>query len=104
MTSNPFLQACSRNLLDFSPARLDAWETPPYVGDPHYELVAQAIRTGRTFPVASKWGMFENKLNQTVVELWNIALVEPDRDLADLVSSYLGSLAGRFAVSLGVRR
>jgi multiple sugar transport system substrate-binding protein len=103
LTGKPFWRACPHDL-DFFPARLDMWAEPSYASDPRYEMVTQAIKTGRTFPVVSKWGMFENRLNQTVTELWERALADPDQDLTDLVSSYMRALAGRFAVSLGIRR
>jgi hypothetical protein len=80
------------------------WAEPSYAGDLRYEMVAQAIKTGRTFPVVSKWGMFENRLNRIIAELWERALAAPDQDLTGLVSSYMRTLAGRFAVSLGIRR
>jgi multiple sugar transport system substrate-binding protein len=104
LTSKRLFQALLRDQLDFFPARLDVWAEPPYADDPHYGAVAQAIKTGRTFPVVPKWGMFENKLNQTVIRLWNTALAEPDQNLVDLVSAYMAPLARRFAVSLGIRQ
>ena len=104
LTSKQLLQALLRDRLDFFPARLDVWAEPPYADDPRYEAIAQAIKTGRAFPVVSKWGMFETKLRQTATQLWNIVMAEPDQDLTDLVSAYMTSLARRFAVSLGIRR
>jgi multiple sugar transport system substrate-binding protein len=103
LTGKPFWRACPHDL-DFFPARLDMWAEPSYAGDLRYEMVAQAIKTGRTFPVVSKWGMFENRLNRIIAELWERALAAPDQDLTGLVSSYMRTLAGRFAVSLGIRR
>jgi multiple sugar transport system substrate-binding protein len=104
LTSKHLVQALSRDILGFFPARLDVWSEPPYADDPHYKAVVQAIKAGRTFPVVPKWGMFENKLNQTVSQLWNTALAEPDQDLTDLVSAYMASLAQRLAISLGISR
>ncbi len=103
LTGKPFWQACPRDL-DFFPARLDMWAEPSYASNWRYEVVGQAIETGRTFPVVSKWGMFETRLNRIVAELWDRALADPDQNLTDLVSSYMRTLAGRFTVSLGIRR
>ena len=104
LTSQQLFKALLRDRLHFFPARLDVWAEPPYADDPHYKAVAQAIKAGRTFPVVPKWGMFENKLNQTVIQVWDTVLAEPDQDLPDLVGAYMTSLARRFAVSLGIRR
>ena len=104
LTSKHLVQALARNILGFFPARLDVWAEPPYADDPHYTAVVQAIKAGRTFPVVSKWGMFENKLNQMIVQLWNTVLAEPDQNLTDLVDAYVASLARRLAVSLGISR
>ncbi|MBN1978381.1 MAG: extracellular solute-binding protein [Anaerolineae bacterium] len=104
LTSKHLVQALARDILGFFPACLDVWAEPPYADDPHYKAVARAIKAGRTFPVVPKWGMFENKLNQTVIQLWDTVLAEPDQDLADLVGAYMASLARRLAVSLGIPR
>jgi multiple sugar transport system substrate-binding protein len=104
LTSKHLVQALSRDILGFLPARLDVWAEPPYADDPHYKVLAQAIKTGRTFSVVPKWGMFENKLNQMIVQLWNTVLAEPNQNLANLVGAYVASLARRLAVSLGISR
>jgi hypothetical protein len=48
--------------------------------------------------------MFENKLNQMIVQLWDTALADPGQNLADLVGAYVSSLARRLAISLGISR
>ena len=104
LNSKHVVQALSRDILGFFPARLDVWAEPPYADDPHYKAVAQAVKAGRTFPVVPKWGMFENKLNQMIVQLWDTALADPGQNLADLVGAYVSSLARRLAISLGISR
>jgi multiple sugar transport system substrate-binding protein len=104
LAGKQLVQTLLQNQFASFPARLDMWSEPPYAGDPHCEAVAQAIKTGRTFPTVSKWGMFEDKLSRAVVGLWSNALGKPDRDLTDVVAMSMGSLARRFAVTLGIRR
>lgn len=85
------------------PARLDVLAEPPYTTDAHYQAMAEALRTGRTYPVIPKWGDIEQKLMETLTRLWNDLLADPDQDVETLARQYLDALARRAIVTLGSR-
>lgn len=84
--------------------RQDVLTEPPYTTDAHYQVMAEALRTGRTYPMIPKWGAVEKKLGEALVWLWNSLLADPDQDVEALVEPYLDGLARRLMVTLGTRR
>jgi multiple sugar transport system substrate-binding protein len=85
------------------PVRLDALTRPPYSTDPHYQIMVETLRSGRSYPVFPKWETVEEKLNDAFMWFWDSLEADPDQDLDNLIQSYLGSLAGRLAVTLRAR-
>jgi multiple sugar transport system substrate-binding protein len=86
------------------PARLDVLAEPPYTTDAHYQAMAEALRTGRTYPIVPKWGDIEKKLMETLTQLWNDLLADPEQDVEALAGQYLDALARRLTITLGTRR
>jgi multiple sugar transport system substrate-binding protein len=85
------------------PVRLDALTQPPYSTEPYYQVMVEALQSGRSYPVFPKWETVEEKLNDAFMWFWDSLAADPDQDLDNLTQSYLGSLAGRLAVTLGTR-
>jgi multiple sugar transport system substrate-binding protein len=88
----------------FLPVRPDVLAGHPYTTDARYQVVVEALRTGRTFPVVPKWGDIEERLGHSLVWLWNNFLTDPDQDLEGLARPYIEATARRLAVTLGLRR
>ena len=86
------------------PVRLDALAEPPYTSDPHYQIMVETLRTGRTYPVFPKWGEIEEKLSDACLWFWDSIAADRNQDINTLVKPYLKSLARRLMVTLGIRR
>ena len=86
------------------PVRTDMQTEAPYGTDPHYQTVFDILKNGRSYPAVPKWGLVEEKLNQSLTWLWDTVLTDPEQDLDGLVKPYMESIARRLAVTLGLRR
>lgn len=86
------------------PVRLDALTEPPYTSDPHYQIMAEALRAGRTYPVFPKWGEIEEKLSDACLWFWDSIAADRDQDISALIKPHLESLARRLMVTLRIRR
>jgi multiple sugar transport system substrate-binding protein len=87
----------------FLPARLDVLSEPPYATDVHYQVIVEALKTGRAFPMIPKWGDVEEKLGRGLVWLWDTLLANPGMDSAALVRPYIEATARRLAITLGIK-
>jgi ABC-type glycerol-3-phosphate transport system substrate-binding protein len=90
-------------LTGFLPTRLDVFSEPPYSTKPQYQVMAEALRTGRSYPTIRKWGAVEERLAAALVWLWNDILADPDQDLEALVKPYIEGIARRLAITLKTR-
>jgi multiple sugar transport system substrate-binding protein len=82
------------------PARLEVLRAPPYTTIAHYRVIAEALRSGRAFPVTPKWGTIENALSELIMYLWQHIPTYQDRDMESAIKPYLDSLAERLTVTL----
>jgi multiple sugar transport system substrate-binding protein len=88
----------------FLPTRLDVLSEPSFATDVHYQVIVEALKTGRAFPMIPKWGDVEEKLGRGLVWLWNTLLANPGMDSAALVKPYIEATAKRLAITLGIRQ
>lgn len=88
----------------FLPARLDVLSESPYATDVHYEVIVEALKTGRAFPMIPKLGDVEKELGRGLVWLWDTLLANPGMDSSALVKPYIEATARRLAITLGIRR
>ncbi|MFL7794491.1 MAG: extracellular solute-binding protein [Anaerolineae bacterium] len=87
----------------FLPARLDVLSEPPYATDVHYQVIVEALKTGRAFPMIPRWGDVEEDLGRGLVWLWNTLLANPSMDSDALVRPYIETTARRLAIKLGIK-
>jgi multiple sugar transport system substrate-binding protein len=80
--------------------RLDALDSSPLADDPNYQVMVQALKTGRTFPQISLWGMIEDKLDIALENIWKEVLAEPQPDINAIMSKHLDPLAWRLEMTL----
>jgi multiple sugar transport system substrate-binding protein len=89
---------------NFLPARLDVLSEPPYATDAHYQVILEALKTGRAFPMIPRWGDVEEELGRGLVWLWDTLLANPGMDSAALVKPYIEATARRLTIALGLRQ
>jgi multiple sugar transport system substrate-binding protein len=80
--------------------RLDALASSPLANEPNYQVMVQALKTGRTFPQISLWGMIEDKLDIALENIWKEVLTEPQPDINAIMSKHLDPLAWRLEMTL----
>jgi multiple sugar transport system substrate-binding protein len=86
------------------PTRHDVLSNPPFSDDPLYQVVAQGLKMGRSFPSVPLWGLVEEKLNEVLGHLWADLLADPHLDLEKAVAEHLEPLARRLNLTLRSRQ
>jgi len=86
------------------PTRQDALSGPPFSDDPLYQVVAQGLRMGRSFPSVPLWGLVEEKLNEVLGHLWADLLADPGLDLDRAIAEHLEPLVNRLNLTLRSRQ
>jgi multiple sugar transport system substrate-binding protein len=80
--------------------RLDALEHSPLAGEPNYQMMVKALKTGRSFPAVSLWGLVEEKLDTALEMIWNEVLSEEHPDIDAIMNRNLDPLARRLELTL----
>ncbi|MBN1179495.1 MAG: extracellular solute-binding protein [Anaerolineae bacterium] len=83
------------------PARLDRLDQPPFSDDPRYRVLAEALRTGRSFSSGHMWGMLESLLADEIPLIWQDVLTSPESVIEDIIDTHLERVASRFADASG---
>jgi multiple sugar transport system substrate-binding protein len=86
------------------PTRHDVLSNPPFSDDPLYQVVAQGLKMGRSFPSVPLWGLVEEKLNEVLSHLWADLLANPHLNLEKAVAEHLEPLAHRLDLTLRSRQ
>jgi multiple sugar transport system substrate-binding protein len=77
------------------PARTEVLDILPLAHDPYYSIFQRAIKTGRYIPGFYRWAGVENRLNETIHQIWADLLADPDFNLKDEIPNRLINLANR---------
>ena len=80
--------------------RLDALDGSPLKGETNYQTMVQALKTGRTFPPISFWGLVEDKLAIALDNIWEDVMGESQPDVDAIMSRHLDPLAKRLEQTL----
>jgi multiple sugar transport system substrate-binding protein len=83
--------------------RLDALDKSPLAGEPNYRAMVRALKTGRTFPQISLWGLIEEKLAAALDNIWADVLAESNPDIDAILTRHLEPLAQRLELTLSNR-
>jgi len=86
------------------PTRHEVLSNPPFSDDPLYQVVAQGLKMGRSFPSVPLWGLVEEKLNEVLGHLWADLLADPHLNLEKAVAEHLEPLARRLNLTLRSRQ
>jgi multiple sugar transport system substrate-binding protein len=85
------------------PTRLDVLSQPPFSDQPIYWLVARGLQRGRSFPSVPLWGLIEERLNNTLADLWREILHRPGLDLEAAIARRIEPLARELNLTLAGR-
>ena len=80
------------------PPSPDGWQRPPF-NQAGYDVLLNAMRTGRAFPTSPLWGLVEKRLIDVMPEIWNDVLAHPERT-EKTVETQIGSLAQRLRMTM----
>jgi multiple sugar transport system substrate-binding protein len=83
--------------------RLDALDSSPLAGETNYQTMVRALKTGRTFPQISLWGLIEEKLAFALDKIWEEVLAESQPDIDAIMSKHLNPLAQRLQLTLSTQ-
>lgn len=82
------------------PPRLNLLDAPELAHDPVRGVMAQAIKSGRSYPAFRLWGMLEERLVGALLTIGADVLSQPDRDLRDTIELHIKPLAQRLNLTL----
>lgn len=82
------------------PARMDAFNAPPFADDADYQMVGRILQQGRPFRSAHLWGGVEMRINGLLDDLWLDLFANPDLDLESEIARRVGDLARRLEKTL----
>ena len=93
--TNPDVQASFCHQVGLLPTRLEALQRPPFSTDPRYQVLAHAAQSGRSYPALLRWGLIEENLSHTLMQIWSDLAANPRSDLDVLFSQRINPLAKR---------
>jgi multiple sugar transport system substrate-binding protein len=82
------------------PARLDLLAQPLFADDPHYRVMIQGLRQGRTHTRLPMWGLIEERLSAALAQIWQEIRADPVQDKAALIDKYIDPLTRRLEATL----
>ena len=82
------------------PARLKALYAPPFTTNPHFKIISESLRQGKSFPSTRIWGLVEDKLVVAIAKIWAELLPNPSLYVSQTVSKYMEPLAQELNHSL----
>jgi multiple sugar transport system substrate-binding protein len=77
------------------PVRLDVLASSPFVDQPRHQVMARGLKSGRSFPALSTWGLVEDWLTAALARLWEDLLADPHLDLEVAIAERFKRLADR---------
>lgn len=81
------------------PIRPKQWEKPLFTTQP-YRPFATAIRSGRSLPVGSLWGLVEKRLVDALTEIWDLTADRSIAEIDAIVRNRIETLAYRLRLAL----
>ncbi len=88
-------------ILGLLPVRTEALAEPYYSADPHYKVLVEALHKGRSATGFALWGMVEDKLSASLIQVWWDIFNRPEDSLDAILSRHLDALAARLDITLG---
>jgi ABC-type glycerol-3-phosphate transport system substrate-binding protein len=82
------------------PARKDILLEPPYTTDPHLQVMVEALNTGRAYPNSRRWGLVEERLGMTFINIWGEVFENDGKDIDRILEHHLGTMCRRLETTL----
>ena len=93
--TSPDVQVAFCQQIGLLPTRLEALQRPPYATDPRYQVLAHAAQSGRSYPALLRWGLIEENLSRTLMQIWSDLAANPRSDLDALLNQRIDPLVKR---------
>jgi len=90
--TSPEAQRDYLSRLGLLPMRQDLLAEPPFTSDPIQQVMAQALRAGRSYPVFPRWGVIEERLHDMFGQIWADILSHPTAEVSDYLKHYIPRL------------
>jgi len=84
------------------PVRLDVLAKPPFSNDPHFQVMVEALKTGRPMPRMPRWGVVEERLVSALAHIVAEIFTQPEADLEAVIAKHLDPLARRLDIILAI--
>lgn len=94
------VQAGLSEVLFHLPARLEASKTTRYAVDPNYQMIVNAVHTGRSYNASPLWNIVEDRLSHLLVQLAQTFYQTPPPDVYTFLAGNLEALARRINITL----
>ncbi len=94
------IQASLNRSIGLLPVRVDVLATAPYSSQPYWQMAAQALLSGRTFPTIRLWGVIEDRLAAGMDAVWKDVLAHPNVDPKEALVRFLTPLCQRLDLML----
>jgi multiple sugar transport system substrate-binding protein len=82
--------------MNYLPVRAEVLESTPYTTDPILKILAEAVYTGRIFPITRLSGLLEEHLGNALVNIWVALFADPKADIDNLISTHLSPVVRRY--------
>jgi len=84
------------------PVRLDVLAEPPFSTDARFQVMVEALKTGRPLPRLPRWGVVEERLVSALTHILSDISSGPESDLDALIGKHLEPLARRLDIILAI--
>ena len=84
------------------PVRLDVLAQPPFSTDARFQVMVEALKTGRPLPRMPRWGVVEERLVSALTHIVAEVAAEPEGDLDAIIGKSLEPLARRLDIILAI--
>jgi ABC-type glycerol-3-phosphate transport system substrate-binding protein len=82
--------------MNYLPVRAEVLQSAPYTTDPILKSLAEAVYTGRIFPITRLSGLLEEHLGNALVNIWTALFADPKADVGALISTHLAPVVRRY--------
>jgi multiple sugar transport system substrate-binding protein len=90
----------SNHKLATLPPRISALETDEFTQDPMLSVMSAAIKTGRSYPALKLWGLVEDRLVASLLQIGHDILSNPEADSSVIIRQQIQAVCRRINMTL----
>jgi multiple sugar transport system substrate-binding protein len=98
--TSPALMSFHCQRTGYLPTRLDVLNSSPFNTDPRFKAYAQALQSGKPFPIIKAGGLLENSLASSLVNIWIDILRSGGGNIRSFLEKHLVPLGRRLDITL----